>query len=348
MAKRRIRNSERGAAVVEFAIISMLIVPLLMYSMHFIDLAKARLKTAEIARFAVWEMTSYPLSDYDGTNHDQLFDIAADQVKGDVAARYGDDLRGDTLNAAHMRYTTADWQLEAIEFENQEPSILPNMEAYNSPGGDVIASVLSAISGTINDILGFWGFNKKGQAHVKVQLSFASDFMGREHAQEFFNKELLPDGLRNLMLEEEYSMIVDSWTLLDGQDVYPPGGYSQNQTDSLYYKQVNRVVWLGANNLPFLSQLSSFASRLQAVPILRNIVDLCPQCTRVTSIASRGDPNPANDVEVNVDVGERNMHTTPMRDKQLDPMQSEYGKTYNRRGGWYMGCPQPQQLQCSY
>ena len=44
------RRGERGAAVVEFGIVTMILVPLVMFSMYFTDLAKARLKTAEIAR----------------------------------------------------------------------------------------------------------------------------------------------------------------------------------------------------------------------------------------------------------------------------------------------------------
>jgi hypothetical protein len=344
-------RSRRGAATTEFALAATLLVPLLLYSMYFVDLAKARLKTAEIARYAVWEMTSYPLSDYAGTNHDAFFNTAATDVADDIAIRYGDDLKADTLNAAHVRYTTADWQLDRIEMTNEEARIIPNPEAYNNPGGDLIADILNTIDGTIGDILGFWGFNTKGQAHVKVKMSFAGDFMPKRYAQDFFNNELFPDNISTLHLEDEYRMIVDSWTLLDGRDVYVPGGYSKGNTDALYYQQVNRVVWLGANNFPLLGDLTNFMSKLQSVPILNSIVDLCPQCTRVASIASRGDdPNSANDIVVNVDVGEGKggIHTTPMRDKQLSPMQSEYGKTYKKRGDWYMGCPEPQKRQCDW
>jgi Flp pilus assembly protein TadG len=335
-------RDERGAAVVEFAIVATVLVPLMLYSLYFVDLAKARLKTAEIARYAVWEMTSYPLSDYANKNHDGFFNTAAGQVRDDIRTRYSDDLRGDTVNATYKPWVTVDYRLQQVEFVNQEARLVPNPEAYNSPGGEVVSSILNAISGGINDVVGFWGFNKKGQAKVTVRLrtDVRREVVPRQFAQDFYDAEMLPNTASSLTFTDSFTMIVDSWTLLDGDDVYPWGGYSKGGTDSLYYKQLSRVVWLGAANIPILGSIGNLMNKLNSW--FGNFVDLNPFQARVASIASKGPANMANDIKVNVDCGETEMHTTPIRETFGGPTASEYGKTYNKRGSYYMGCPQPE------
>jgi len=335
--------------MVEFAIVATVLVPLMMYSMYFVDLAKARLKTAEIARYAVWEMTSFPHSDYNDKNHNRLFEYASGEVAADVEKRYSDDLLADTEDHEKTEYSTAHWRLAQIVLTNQEANFIPNNTPFQQNGGQGISEILGAISGTINKILAFWGFNTKGQAKVDVSLEVENTFIPKQYAQEFYEADLFPETIKTLTFRESYVMVVDSWTLLDGEDVQVPGGYTKGTRETPYYKQVNRLVWLGANNIPILGDILNFMSRMQDWPVLNSIIDPAPLGTRMVSIASRGDDlNKANDVEVNVDVGQKFFHTTPIRDKDLSPMSSEYGKTYNKRGDWYMGCKQSQQLKCSW
>jgi len=335
-------RGERGAAVVEFAIVATVLVPLMLYSLYFVDLAKVRLKTAEIARYGLWEMTSYPLSNYENKDHDKLFRDASVAVRGDVQQRYADDLRGDTVGMQYKPWVTIDYQLEQLEIANQEARLVPNPEAYNSPGGEIVGTILNTVSGGINDVLGFWGFNKKGQAKVTARLrtNVRREVIPRQFSQEFNSAEMLPNTAASLTFSDSFTMIVDSWTLLDGDDVYPWGGYSEGGTNALYYKQVNRVVWMGAANIPILGSIGNLMNKLNSW--FGDFVDLNPFQTRVASITSKGPANKANDIKVNVDCGETEIHTTPIRETFGGPNASEYGKTYNKRGSWYMGCPQAQ------
>ena len=130
-------------------------------------------------------------------------------------------------------------------------------------------------------------------------------------------------------------MVVDSWTLFDGDDIYPPGGKKSGAKDSDYHKEVNRIAWFGmGSNPPFLGELGSILSGLQQFLDVMNID--WPFQTRVASIASRGEVKEANTIEVDTDVGQRKFHTTSIRE-EWDEMSSEFAKTYDARGDYYMG-----------
>ncbi len=348
--KTRMRlKGEKGSSVVEFAIVATILVPLVMYSMFFVDIAKVRLKTQEMARYAAWEMTSFPLSDYDSGSHTALFDSAAKNVSKDVVDRYSDDLRADTLSGKHVDFMTGEFEFSSadITIKNQETKLLPGDQLEGS-NMEWVGDLLGQVNGGINWLLGkAWKFNTKGQIRVDVAVHFRQNFIPKVFAQEFYENELAPEGINNLKFEDHLVLVADSWTLLDGQDVYPPGGYKQHGKNAIYYKQVKRVLWLGATQIPLLDSILGFFEELQTWPVVRDLVDLAPFAPRMASIASRGDdPNPANDIKVDVDCGETEIHTTPMRDRQLDPRQSEYGRTYVERGDWYMGCPEEEKESC--
>lgn len=349
MQTRMRMRGEKGSSVVEFSIVATILVPLVMYSMFFVDIAKVRLKTQEIARYAAWEMTAYPLSDYDSGTHTNFFNQAAAGVRRDVVDRYSDDLRADTVSGKHVDFMTGDFEFATadITIKNQDTKLLPGGQLQGS-NLEWVGSMLNQVNGGINWLLGSaWKFNTKGQIRVDVAVHFRQNFIPKVFAQDFYENELAPEGINNLKFEDHLVLVADSWTLLDGQDVYPPGGYHQHGTDATYYKQVNRVLWLGATQIPLLGSILNFFAKIQNWPLVRDLVDLAPFAPRMASIASRGsDPNPANDLKVDVDCGETEIHTTPMRERQLDPRQSEYGKTYVKRGDWYMGCPEAQKESC--
>jgi hypothetical protein len=349
MKTRILRKGEKGSSVVEFAIVSTILVPLIMYSMFFVDIAKVRLKTQEMARYAVWEMTSFPLSDYDSGSHTAFFNQASQNVSQDVVNRYSDDLRADTVSGKHVDFTTGVFEFSSadITIKNQDTKLLPGGQLKGS-NLEWVGDMLNQVNGGINWLLGSaWKFNTKGQIRVDVAVHFKQNFIPKVFTQEFYENELAPEGINNLKFEDHLVLVADSWTLLDGQSVYPPGGYKQHDNDALLYKQTNRVLWLGATQIPLLGSILNFFAKIQNWPLVRDLIDVAPFAPRVASIASRGDdPNKANDLKVDVDCGETEIHTTPMRDKQLDPRQSEYGKTYVKRGDWYMGCPESEKESC--
>ena len=61
---RRLRRERSGQALVEFAIISPLIVMMLLFSIWFYEVVQIKLKVQEAARYAAWEATAHPQHDY--------------------------------------------------------------------------------------------------------------------------------------------------------------------------------------------------------------------------------------------------------------------------------------------
>jgi hypothetical protein len=354
----------RGAAVVEFAIIATLLVPLLMWSMYFADLAKMRLKSEEIARYTAWEFTAFPLSDYENTNHADFYTAAEQNIRQDVVARYGDDLRSDSCDDTdacpigrrdNNKFLTGEFTFEAadVTIENQTANFLPGPEGgMGSTGNEMIDAVLSKLNQGINAIIGLLKFNTRGQIKVEVTLHYKNTFVPHEFAQEFFENPMFPEEVDELELTDSLTLVADGWALLDGEDVYPWGGYEKGGRDALLYKQVDRITAWGilAHNIPGLDILADALGWIQQIPILGDIVDVNPLQTRVASVASRGDETcPANKMEINVDCGEGHdsdgMHTTPIREYLFEACKnprSEYGRTFLARGSHYMGCPEAQ------
>ena len=53
-----------GSATLEIALVAPILLALIFYSLVFTELVRARFKLQEGARYAAWELTSHPLSDY--------------------------------------------------------------------------------------------------------------------------------------------------------------------------------------------------------------------------------------------------------------------------------------------
>ncbi|NMB73579.1 MAG: pilus assembly protein [Myxococcales bacterium] len=359
MRTRCLRRS-RGAAMVEFAIISTLMVPIIMYAMYFVDLGKVRIKTAEVARYTAWEFTSYPLSNYETGEHEGYFDLALENIRRDVISRYADDLRSDTLDAANRnRFMTGSFSMGEGEvvIENQEANFLPGpQDNIGSTGNEMVDKVLEKINQGVNKVLGFMKFNTKGQIRVDVTIHYANEFIPKTFAPEFYSQDLAPEYLKDLALKDHLTLVADAWTLLDGEDVYPWGGYQPKDRDALFFKQLNRVtVWgMLVENIPGLDKLDQLLSAISKIPIFGDLIDPNPFGTRLASIASRGDnKNDINKIPIDVDCGEgleesgsKGMHTTPHQDKCQPSYDSEYVNTYLARGPFYMGCKTPQADDC--
>ena len=69
----RLRTSEEGGSMVETALLSLLMVPIIVYANFFFDFSFANLKALEASRYAAWELTAVRLSDWVGENHSNFF-----------------------------------------------------------------------------------------------------------------------------------------------------------------------------------------------------------------------------------------------------------------------------------
>jgi len=128
---------QSGQALTEFAIVVPVVVCLVLFSIYFYELLSVKLKTQEAARYAVWEATSYQLSDYSAQNtrtkNRQLFQTARNAIENETRARYQDldsssvsRIQGaagravDEVRNANY-FLATEWDLERVRLRNDEP-----------------------------------------------------------------------------------------------------------------------------------------------------------------------------------------------------------------------------------
>src|SRR5262249_29248886 len=78
----------RGSAILEFALVAPILIALILYSLFFSELLRARLKLQEVARYAAWEIDSHPLSDYGTARPYAAFERAKSGTERDAETRY--------------------------------------------------------------------------------------------------------------------------------------------------------------------------------------------------------------------------------------------------------------------
>ncbi|HEY3448297.1 MAG TPA: hypothetical protein VGK67_18215 [Myxococcales bacterium] len=79
--KRLTESGERGGAAVEFALVTMLCVPMAMYSIYAGEAFVASIKAQEAEISAGWETTAFLLHDYEGGGSGPLAQVAEDAAK---------------------------------------------------------------------------------------------------------------------------------------------------------------------------------------------------------------------------------------------------------------------------
>jgi hypothetical protein len=109
----------RGQALFELIVVLPLVIFVLLFGLYFSELAQAKLKLREVARFVTWEMTVRPLDDFTDAKHDRAFDDAWQQTRDDAAQRFADldsiDERPAGNVLAGFKDLTLELQNEAVE-----------------------------------------------------------------------------------------------------------------------------------------------------------------------------------------------------------------------------------------
>lgn len=373
-----LKRRQRGAALVEFAVVTPIFITLLLWSMYFTELVRAKLRLMESARYIAWEMTSYPISDFDTEtwDHDKYFDDAKNEVMTEATTRFADlDSVDQRKGLASMIMTNNNF---TAQMQNQNVPLVPQNMPNLAGAGSVLSAVASVVNGAMGAIMGgVWKFNMKGKVQVDVSVDVQNVILPKSYNDQSVGqvqKEGVWGGaqLNNKTLRAKYVMITNGWHIRDGADALMDkdmgnkkiaGGHNEDGSEHPLRNQVSKMVFGGAADWLVSSpigQVYSFFSQWGLLPeflgtyvVSYNFDHNSPTdpdngCTgsdtsgnnNVGGISGYIDLNQASELD---EPELRCFNTAPFRDTTaFQNGESLYREMFNARGEWFMGCKNAQ------
>lgn len=371
--RRRLGRGARGAAIVEFALVVPLLITMILFSMYFVELVRAKLKLQEAGRYAAWEMTSYVLTDFGSGRHDVAFNEAMTKTVDESKARFFDmdsvdehpNNVGPAGTVAYSNVNVTIKNMPAPAFTNPIPSVFG--------GGGPIETVLSVLNSGTGAVLNKWGFNDKGQVQAEVTMKLDNFILPKNFMNGsgglFQVDQWGGRNLQQLSLKNRFTLVATGWNLPDGADAEmhdntasggPRAGVHRGGSNHGLYTQVGRMKFLGLMpgvNIPVLGQIGQFATLALPNPfgtfVTAHNYGLEPgnrslrECTKSNGQGYPG--HPAQDGLNNLDQSgvskldyDRNkcFDTIPFRD-QDSYSDSQYVEMFKARGPYFMGCKKP-------
>lgn len=352
------RSKERGAALVELALVVPIFVVLLLFAAFFTDVIRVKLKLQEASRYAAWEMTSHPLGDWVNKNHEAVFTTARDSVIEEARLRFQD------LDSADRRAIDGDafsfsFALEArpptFEIANQEVALLPE-------GVPVLGGVGDAALGAV-------GFDTGGQVEVMVRggmrnLIIPRTFMQRTDGSFYGQSTWGSADLSAMQSHNRYTLVASSWFMPDGADqtIYSDrSGVHRDGTEGGIRPVVTRMKFGGLGALvestSVLAKVKDITGRFLPDPFGTYVVShnyglegapssLDRSCNTPGHLSPAGMRNLDVDKGLDQRDGDNNdllrcFDTAPFRDTQAYDA-SLYAKIFEARGQNFMGCQNAQ------
>ena len=359
----RNRTQQRGAATVELAITTVVLVPLILWAFWFVDLIRVKLKTQEIARFAAWEFTAYPLSDYDGDNHAGAFAQARNSITARVNQLYGSSnldaypvlkgkmsekpvylaLKINKLNFSFANETMAMDTTSTGTAQNHDESGNASSEQSGILGK--LGSITGQLTKASSAIASGFHFNTDyGRAKASISIdvknfgvavpkTFVKGDKGLKY-QSGYQKAGGIDISTSMVMTESMSLMADSWRLEGNQSPDDQGraiesvgnAFAHETAEAAMAKEVNHIAFLGIFNSSVLANVQSVLDKAQG------FLD-SPFDTR--RVASRPYGNAAGDGQVHLttddtDDAHKRFHTAPYQGNL------GYTQQYARRRNAYM------------
>jgi hypothetical protein len=276
------KNYKKGAALVEFAIISTVMIPLMLYVNFFSELIQFRMKVDEMGYFAAWEMASYGLSNYAGEAYkvDSAFNSAVTDIRDRTYKMYKNLDSADPSKSPGYLMISPDPDSLALTM-NKTSAVIPNT-VFNNPAGSpqgtggssggigfdfnkLLNGIDSFLQKGVNYVLGkAFGFNTEGiGSTTTASAGFTISSRMENHVQSdsnigFTNGKMLQDGLTGGNLatykSSPFTVWTDTWALKTGENVdnTSDGIKCQNFWGKItgcsnmpYARQVNRMSLLG-------------------------------------------------------------------------------------------------------
>jgi hypothetical protein len=332
----------RGSAVLELAIVLPLAVAILLYSLFFTELIRAKLRLLQATRFAAWELTAYPLSDFGRADHHRAFENASEKTLSETKERFA------AVNSARDGAGALVAGLDVdLRLRRSPPSGSDLPLGDRRGGGAWAASIFGALSGGLGAVLRSWKFNDAGLVSAETSMRLRNRLLPRISA----------GSLSNLPLKSRLTLMADAWTLHDGGDAMMrgrrAGWHRSGSHPSGLYLQVSRMTFLGLRE------------RLERVPIVGSMPGflrgLAPAPTGTFVVSHNYGPNPGGQLNRGCNhlpgyprsaIGGLNnlsrfsqldeprpecFDTAPFRD-QTRYQDSLYLRMFGGRGSWFMGC----------
>lgn len=341
------KAGESGQALVEFSLLALLLVPVLLYATFLAELSLAKLKSQEAARYMVWEMTAFGLSDWKKGDHDARFESAKRVLLQEMQARYADDLQSATpallADSAPRPITlTMSFAQDQAGLANVDPGLwkVEIAGANTAPVGE-----------GANSLFRRFGFNTKGQVNGLLKVHIKNRYLGRVMPVFHREKMLLAD---ELDLEVHESLIADPWDLKDGADVATTsqGGCKD---DSDYCLQVQRM-YLGSLTQEFARLKDGALDRLLGGGF-HNPLHAVVASKQMTGEGDQREPANRFRARLELEVPEleghtimKNEYTNVFKDTYENDSKSTYEKAYRKRGKYFLGCKDAQRQEgaCRY
>lgn len=365
----RRERQQHGQAITEFALIIPVMIVILLYSMYFTELVRAKLKMQEASRFVAWEMTSYTLDDFGKADHDQAFGVAQQPAVLDVLDRYKDleSIDDKTPGDFVVGYSNVKAKIENLE----SPALTNPIPAVS--GNPFVNGLLGVLNGGVTQAHRYFGFNTKGKIQVEVSMQLDNRILPRHFLDEnggFFQADVWGGrNLQNLTLKNRFTMLASGWDMPDGADAVqnaedgtPRAGVHRGGSDQGIYTQVKRMSLLGAPNnlgtIPGFSAIMGLIGNFVPNPITATyVVSHNYFDAQDPAIENRGCDNDPGHGAVwgmnNLDDGNGSRgpgldhnrrkcyDTAPFRDTSRYN-ESQYRTIFMARGQYFMGCKKAQ------
>ncbi|MBN2695669.1 pilus assembly protein [bacterium] len=261
---------KKGAALVEFAIVTTVMIPVFMYSQYFSEVMHIQHVADEAGYFASWEITGYQLSDYKpgvslNNRKNSVFTPYMTAAKKSIKERVLDlyknfDSADKNLGGARTIMITP--QLGELKLTTQDAKIIDSQskpdsegELGNSNSGDdgFVGRILDKLNDVVSFIMeGWFGFNVSNAGlqaefsiNYKVNDAFKNSqkYLSKENQGGFFNQDLVSE---EMITGHDYTtlpltIISDTWFLNEGAKV----DVREKAVNRAYVSQVEKMMWFG-------------------------------------------------------------------------------------------------------
>lgn len=261
---------KKGAALVEFAIVTTVMIPIFMYSQYFSEVMHIQHVADEAGYFTSWEITGYQLSDYkpgvslkDKKNSVFSPNMAAAQtsIRTRVLDLYKNFDSADKTNGG-ARTIMITPQIGQLMITTQDAKIIdspskPSAESElgnsNSDDYGFIGRILGKLNSAVTFIMEDWfGFNVTNAGlmaefsiNYKVNDAFKNSqkYLSKENQGGFFNKDLVSDEMISGHDYKTLTLVVisDTWLLNEGVAV----DVRFKSHENAYVSQVEKMMWFG-------------------------------------------------------------------------------------------------------